>query len=112
LWVAAAGSVPRHAISAYKQQTTYENEAGQININTNMQQACSPPATSAAVAAALIVVSNPFFAGAFFTTGGFVAGFFGRCLGIGDVFATGRIGGVDGAPATGPTAAACPRLMM
>jgi hypothetical protein len=59
-----AGSALRHAISACKQQTTDVNEAGQININPNMQRACSPPAMGAVVAAALIAVSNPFFAGA------------------------------------------------
>jgi hypothetical protein len=51
---------------------------------------CPPPATGVAAAAALIAASEAFFAGALFTTGGFAAGFFRRCLGIGGVLATGR----------------------
>jgi hypothetical protein len=80
-------------------------------ISSNTSRVCPPLATGAAAAAALIAASEAFFAGALFTTGGFVAGFFGRCLGIGGVLATGRTGGVEGAPATGPTwpaAGSCP----
>jgi hypothetical protein len=56
----------------------------------------------------LIAASERFFTAALFTTGGFVTGFFGRCLGIGVVFATERTGRVDVAPATGPTTTVCP----
>jgi hypothetical protein len=61
-----------------------------------------------AMAAVLFATSDPFFPGALFTARGFVTGFFGRCLGIGGVFSTGRTSGVDGASATSPTAAAYP----
>jgi hypothetical protein len=82
-----------------------------FGISSNTSRVCPLPATGAAAAAALIAVSEAFFAGALFTTGGIVAGFFGRCLGIGGVLATGRTGGVEGTLATGPTwpaAGSCP----
>jgi hypothetical protein len=78
------------------------------SISSNTSLLCPPSATGAAAAATLIAVSEAFLAGALFTTGGFIAGFFGRCLGIGGVLATGRTSGVDGALAAGSTAAACP----
>jgi hypothetical protein len=79
-------------------------------ISSNTSWACSPPATGAAPVVALIAASEPFFVGALFTTGNFVAGYFGCCLGIGGVFATGQTGRVDGAPAISPTANASHEL--
>jgi hypothetical protein len=81
------------------------NQTHLSGISSNTSRAWPTLATGAAAAAALIAVSEAFFAGALFTAGGFAAGFLVRCLGMGGVLATERTGGVDGAPAAGPT---CP----
>jgi hypothetical protein len=83
--------------------TAKKMETHLSGISSNTSRVCPPTGTGAAAVAALIAASEAFFAGAIFTTGGFVAGFFGRCLGIGGVLATGRAGEVEGAPTAGPT---------
>jgi hypothetical protein len=81
------------------------NQTHLSGISSNTSRVCPMPVTGAAAVAALIAASEAFFAGAIYTIGGFAAGFFVRCLGMGGVLATGRASGVDGASAAGPT---CP----
>jgi hypothetical protein len=101
-----AAAHPRaHRISANNADRREREKVYLSGILANTTRACSPHASGVAAAAALIAAGDPFFIG-LFNAKTFVVGFLACCLGIGSIFAAGRTGGVDGTPATGPTAAA------